>query len=91
MSQYLLGVVTQSLQDGNLAQRPIITRAIGCKWALLEFNMYARDNSHDVATLSYIEDASHRFHSFKNVILLGRAGKEAKPKPNASAPTLFSV
>jgi len=83
MSRYLLGVVTQSLQDGNLAQRPIITRTIGCKWALLEFYMYAQDNSHNVATFSYIEDALRRFHTYKNVILLGRAGQEAKPKPNA--------
>jgi hypothetical protein len=83
MSRYLLGVVTQSLQDGKPAQRPIITSAIGCKWALLEFYMYARDNSHNVATLSYIEDDSRRFHTFKNIILLGRASNEAKPKPNA--------
>jgi hypothetical protein len=71
MSRYLLEVVTQSLQDGNPAQRPIITRAIGCKWALLEFYMYARDNSHDVATLSYIEDALGHSHTFKNITLLG--------------------
>jgi len=91
MSRYLLGVVTQSLQDGNPAQRPIITHATGCKWALLVFYMYARDNSHNVATFSYIEDASRRFHTFKNIILLGRAGKEAKPKPNAMRTELVKM
>jgi hypothetical protein len=45
--------------------------------------MYARYTSHDDATLSYIEDAWHRFHSFKDVLLLGRAGRKAKGKANA--------
>ena len=83
MSQYLLGVVTQSLRGGNPAQRPIFNRAIECTRALLEFYMYARYKSHDDATLSYMEDALHRFHTFKDVFLLGRAGKKAKCKANA--------
>jgi len=52
MSQYLLGVVTQSLQGGSPAQRPIFHCAIECRWALLEFYMYAQYKSHDDATLS---------------------------------------
>jgi len=42
--------------------------------------MYARYKSHDDATLSYMEDALHRFHNFKDVYSLGRAGKKAKAK-----------
>jgi hypothetical protein len=83
MSQYLLGVVTQSLRGGNPAQRPIFNHAIECTRALLEFSMYARYKSHDDATLSYMEDALHHFHTFKDVFLLGRAGQKAKAKANA--------
>jgi hypothetical protein len=32
--------------------------------------------------LSYMEDALHRFHNFKDVFLLGQAGKKAKAKAN---------
>ena len=71
MSRYLLGVVTQSLQGGSPAQRPIFNHTIECTWALLEFYMYARYKSHDDATLSYMEDALHRFHTFTDVFLLG--------------------
>jgi hypothetical protein len=42
MSQYLLEVLTQSLQGGNPAQRRKFNRAIECTWALLESYMYAR-------------------------------------------------
>jgi len=45
--------------------------------------MYARYKSHDDATLSYMEGALHRFHTFKDVFLLGRAGRKAKAKANA--------
>jgi len=45
--------------------------------------MYARYKSHDDATLSYKEDALQRFHTIKDVFLLGRAGKKAKAKPNS--------
>jgi len=83
MSRYLLGVVTQSLRGGSPAQRPIFNHAIECTRALLEFYMYAQYKSHDDATLSYMEDALHRFHTFKDVFLLGRAGKKAKAKANA--------
>ena len=82
MSWYLLGVVTQSLQGGKPAERPIFNRAIECTRALLEFYTYARYKSHDDATLSYIEDTLHRFHTFQDVFLLGRAGKKAKTKAN---------
>ena len=82
MSRYLLGVVTQSLRDGNHIQHPIFNRAIECTQALLEFYMYARYKSHNDATLSYMEDALHRFHTFKDMCLLGQAGKKAKSKAN---------
>jgi len=45
--------------------------------------MYARYKSHNDATLSYMEDALCRFHTFKDVFLLGRAGKWEKAKANA--------
>jgi hypothetical protein len=83
MSWYLLGVVTQSLRGESPAQRPIFNRAIECTRALLEFYMYAPYKSHDDATLSYMENALCRFHTFKDVFLLGRAGKKAKAKANA--------
>ena len=83
MSRYLLVVVTQSLQGGSPAQRLIFNRAIECIWALLEFYMYARYKSHNDETLSYMDDALHHFHTFKEVFLLGRAGKKVKAKANA--------
>jgi len=83
MSRYLLGVVTQSLRGGSPTQRPILNRAIECTLVLLEFYMYAEYKSHDDATLSYMEDALCRFHTFKDVFLLGRAGKKAKAKAKA--------
>jgi hypothetical protein len=82
MSQYLLGVVTQSLRGGNLTQHPIFNRPIECTRALLEFYMYASYKSHDDATLSYLEDDLHRFHTFKDVFLLGQASKKVKAKAN---------
>ena len=81
--RYLLGVVTQSLRGGSPAQRPIFNHANECTRALLEFYMYARYKSHDDATLSYMEDALSRFHTFKYVFLLGRAGEKVKAKDNA--------
>jgi len=45
--------------------------------------MYAGYKSHGDATLNYMEDALCRFHTFKDVFLLGRAGKKAKAKANA--------
>jgi len=83
MSQYLLEVITQSLQGRSPAQRPIFNRAIECTLAFSQFYMHARYKSHDDATLSYMEDALHCFHTFKDVFLLGRAGKKAKAKANA--------
>jgi len=80
MSRYRLEVVTQSLRGWSPAQRPICTCAIDCTWALLKFYMYARYNSHDDATLSYMEDALCRLHTFKEVLLLGRVGKKVKAK-----------
>jgi len=50
--------------------------------AWLVFYMYARYKSHDDATLSYMENALNCFHTFKDVFLLGRAGKRAKSKAN---------
>jgi len=83
ISRYLLGVVTQSLRGGSPAQRTIFNRAIQCTQALLEFYMYARYKSHNDATLSYMEEALHRFHTFKDVFLLGRAGNKANAKADA--------
>jgi hypothetical protein len=83
MSQYLGGVVTLSLRGGNPAQSPIFNRTIECTRTLLEFYMYARYKSHDDTILSYMEDALHRFHTFKDVFLLGPAGNKAKAKANA--------
>jgi hypothetical protein len=82
MSRFLLGVVTQSLQGGNPAQSPIFNLAIECTRVLSDFCMYAQYKSHDDATLSYMEDALHRFHTFKEVFLLMRAGKKGKAKAN---------
>ena len=42
--------------------------------------MYARYNSHHDATLSYMEDAIHHFHTFKNVFSLRRARNKVKAK-----------
>jgi len=76
-------VVTQSLRGGSPTQRPIFNCTIECTQAVLEFYMYTRYKSHVVATLSYMEDALHRFHTFKDVFLLKQAGKKAKAKANA--------
>jgi len=83
MSRYLLGVVTQSLRGGSPGQRPIFHCAIECTRALLEFYMNAQYQSHDDATLSYMEDAMRRFHTFKDVFLLGQSDNKAKAKANA--------
>jgi len=45
--------------------------------------MYARYQSHDDETLSYMQDALRHYHTFKDDFLLGRAGKKAKPNINA--------
>jgi len=82
MSQYLLGVITQSLRGGSPTQCPIFNHAIECTQALLESYMYARYEFHDDAPLNYIEDALHRFHTFQDVFILGRAGKKAQAKAN---------
>jgi hypothetical protein len=83
MGWYLLGVETQSLRGGSPAQRPIFNRAIQCTRALLDFYMYAQYNSHDDATLSYMEDDLHHSHTFNDVFLLRYASKKAKAKTNA--------
>jgi len=83
MSWYLHGDVTQSLRGGSSAQSPIFNRAIECTRVLFEFYMYARYKSQNDATLTYMEDALHRFHTFQDVFLLGQAGRKAKAKANA--------
>jgi len=65
MSWYLLGVVTQSVRDGSPAPSPIFNYAIECTWALLECYMYAGYKLYNDATLSYMEDALHCFHTLK--------------------------
>ena len=71
MSRYLLGVVTQSLQEGSPTQRPIFNRAFECTLAFIEFSMYAQYKSHDDATLTYMEDTLQCFLTFRDVFLLG--------------------
>jgi hypothetical protein len=83
MSWYLLAVVTQSLQGGSPAQRPMFNHTIQCTRKLLEFYMYSRYKSHDDATFSYIEDTLRCFGTFKDVFLLGRASQKAKAKAYA--------
>jgi len=83
MGRNLLGVVTQSLWGGSPAQRPIFNHAIMCTLALLEFYTYAWYEYHDDATLSYMDDALHRFHTLKDDFLLGPGGKISKAKANA--------
>jgi polyhydroxyalkanoate synthesis regulator phasin len=51
--------------------------------------MYARYKSHDDATLSNMEDALHRFHTFIDIFLLVWAGKMAKAKANALSTELL--
>jgi len=79
-SQYLLGVVTQSIQGGSPPQHPIFSLPIQCMRALLEFCMYTQFKSHNNVTLSYMENALHYFDTFKDVFLLGRTSKNAKVK-----------
>jgi len=64
-------IVTQSLRGGSPPRSPIFNCPIDCTRTLFEFFMYAQYKSHDDATLSYMEDALHRFHTFKDVLLLG--------------------
>jgi len=45
--------------------------------------MDAQYKSHNDTTFSYMEDTLRGFHAFKDVFLLGLAGKEAKAKANA--------
>jgi len=82
MSRNLLGVVTQSLWGGTPAQHPIINRELEFTPALLEFYICAGYKSRDDATWSYMEDAYHRFRTFKDVFLLWWAGKKEKAKAN---------
>ena len=83
MTRYLLEVETQSRQGGSPAQCAIFNCTIECTRALLGFYMYAWYKTQDDATLSYIEDALCRYHTFKDVFLLGRAGTKAKEKANS--------
>jgi len=83
MSRYLLGAVTQSLRGGSQTQHPIFNYTIECTQALLQFYMYAQYKSHDDATLSYMQDALHRFHTMKDVFLPGCTSNKANAKPNA--------
>jgi len=82
MSWLLLAVVTQTLWSGSPAQHPIFNHAIECTWALLELYLCAWYISYDDATLGYTEDAERRFHSFKDVFLLGRVSNQGQAKAN---------
>jgi hypothetical protein len=83
LSRYLLGVETLSLHGGSTAEHPIYNRSTECVWAFLEFHMYAQNQSHNDAMLSYKEDSLHHFHTLKDNFLLGRAGTKGKAKANA--------
>jgi len=63
MCLYLIGVLTQSVRGGSLAQHPIFNLAIECTRALLEFDMYTPYKSHDDAALSYMENALLHYHT----------------------------
>ena len=82
MSRCLLAVVVQTLRSGRVSPtlRVIFNRAIECTRALLEFYMYSYYKSHDEDTVSYMDDAPHRFHRTKDVFLGGRIGKRARAK-----------
>jgi hypothetical protein len=71
MRWYQLGDITLSLRGGGPAQHPLFNRTIEFTGALLEFYMYPRYKFHDDATLSYMQDGWHCFHTFKDVFLLG--------------------
>jgi len=45
--------------------------------------MYALYKSHNDESLSYMEDALHWFHTFKDVVLLRRDGTKTKAEANA--------
>jgi len=83
ISRYLVGVVTQTLRGGRPTQCSRFNHPIESRWPMLEFYMYTPWKSHNVMTLSYIEDALRWFHTFNEVFLLGRAGKMVKAKANA--------
>jgi hypothetical protein len=83
MSLNLLRVLTRYLQGEIPFQRPIFNHLIECTPALLEFYLYARYETHDDATLRFIEDTIRQFHTFKDGSLIGRVGKMAKAKANA--------
>jgi hypothetical protein len=70
ISWHLLGVVAQSLLGACPAQCPIFNHAIECTRALLEFYTSAQYETHNDATLSYMEVDLHRFYTFKDVFLL---------------------
>jgi hypothetical protein len=83
MSRYLVGVVTQSLRGGSPAQGPIFKHKTECTRLLAESYIYSPYKSHDDATLSCMENTLHRFHTFEDVFLFGRASKNLKDEGNA--------
>jgi len=83
MSQYVCGAVSQSLRGGSPAQHLIISRAIECTRALLESYMCVQYQSHNEATLIYMQDTLCLFHTIKDVFSLRQAGNKAKAKSNA--------
>jgi len=83
MSWDLHGIVSQSMRGGSATQSPIFNHGIEFTCALSEFDMYAHYKSPDDATLSYMEEALHCFHTFKDVFSSGQAGKKVKSMANA--------
>jgi hypothetical protein len=76
-------VVAQSLRGGCPTQHPIFNDTIQWTEASSEFYLYAQYESHDDATLSYMEDALCLFHTLKDVFLLGRDGTNVMATANA--------
>jgi len=57
---------------------------------MFDLYMYGWSESHNEATLSYMEDAVHPFLSFKDVVLIAQAGHSAKPEANVQLTELLT-
>jgi len=83
ISRNLLGVVTHTPKGRSPTHHPIFPHAIGCTLPLSEFYMYIQYKSHDDVRLSYMEDATCYYDTFRDVLLLGWAGNNVKADANA--------
>ena len=83
MSLNFLGIATQSLRGRSPTQYPKYNHTIECTQTLLKFYMYAEYKSHGNATLSYMDHAFPRIHTFRDVSFDGQASQMAKADANA--------